>query len=149
MNTLASIGRRMVGLLHERKHVEDPRFRDGLLSWVMERDGWVTPVWTHLTHYSGQMDVVRFRNDMETRLPKSQWPHHLPRQFRFEMTAMFSECSSKLLTVVIDYCELARRQPISGFDRHPADFPAGADHGGYGWTQLAWDTVTKRFANNG
>jgi hypothetical protein len=145
MKTIAAVGRQMIGILHGRKHVEDPRFRDGLLSWLIVQDGWITPVWTHLTRYSGEGDVVRFRNDMVTKLPKSQWDHRKPDLFRFEMTAMIEECSDRLLIVVIDYCELARRQPKSGFDRHPAEFPDGSDHGGYGWTQLAWDTMTKRF----
>ncbi len=147
MKTIAAIGRQMIGMLHERKHAEDPRFRDGLLSWLIVQDGWITPVWTHLTHYSGERDVVRFRNDMVTKLPKSQWDHRQPDQHRFEMTAMIDECSDRLLSAVIDYCELARRQPKSGFDRHPAEFPAGADHGGYGWTQSAWDTMTKRLTD--
>lgn len=144
MKTLTDLGHEMTFLLRRRKHVEDPRCRGGLLSWLLVRDGWITPVWTHLTHYSGHTDVVRFRNDMDTRLPKSQWNHNLPRQFKFEMTAMIEECTLDLLEVVVDYCELARRQPESGFDRHPPEFPAGASHGGYGWTQTAWDTVGKR-----
>ena len=135
----------MIRQLDRRKHVEEPRFRGHLLSWLIVEDGWITPVWTHLTFYSGEQDVVRFRNDLVTNLPKSQWKYRQPEQFRFEMTAMIDECTDRLLCVVIDYCELARRQPRSGFDRHPADFPAGADHGGYGWTQAAWDTMTRRF----
>jgi len=116
----------MTFMLRRRAHVENPRFRGGLLSWLLVYDGWITPVWTRLTHYSVEKDVIRFRNDMVTNLPQSQWNHRLPDQYRFEMTAMVEECTTHLLTVVIDYCELARRQPKSGFDRHPPEFPAVA-----------------------
>jgi hypothetical protein len=148
MKTLTDLGHEMTFILRRRKHIEDPRYRGGLLSWLLVDDGWITPVWTHLTHYSEKNDVVRFRNDLHTQLPKSQWNHRLPGQFSFEMTAMVEECNTRLLTVVIDYCELARRQPKSGFDRHPPEFPTGASHGGYGWTQKAWDTVSERNKRN-
>jgi hypothetical protein len=150
MKTLSEIGRQMVDQLNwSKKGVTDARFSKSLLSWLMVQDGWVTPVWTHLTNYSGEKDVVRFRNDMVTNLPKSQWNHQLPDQYHFEMTAMISECTDELLNAVIDYCELARRQPKCGFDRHPPEFPCGPGNGSYGWTQLAWETMNERLRARG
>lgn len=127
-------------LLLKLDNVEDPRYRGGLLSWLLDEKVWLTPVWTHLTFYGSANDVVRFRNDIVTHFPKVQCPYREPDQFRFELTAHICELDAQLLNEVIDYCILARRQPKSGFDRHPPRFPMGADHGGYGWTQLAWKT---------
>ena len=136
--TLGDIGAHMTYLLRKRENVVDPRYRGGLLSWILDEKGWLTPVWTHLTFYGSSKDIVRFRNDLVTQFPKSQWPHAEPKQFRFELTAALQEFDPDILNEVIDYCILARRQPKSGFDRHPPRFPKGADHGGYGWTDLAW-----------
>lgn len=128
----------MVSILHRRKSVIDPRYRGGLLSWLVEDKGWLTPVWTNITYYSCGNEIVRFRNDLVAVLPKSQWPHRNPDQFRFELTALISELDNSILEEVLTYCELARRQPHANFDRHPPQFPMGADHGGYGWTAKAW-----------
>ena len=147
MKTLTDIGFGMVSILHKRKGVVEPRYRGGLLSWLKDDKGWLTPVWTHVTFYSSSNDIVRFRNDLLTKLPKSQWCHRNPDQFRFELTAMIPELDEHLLEEVIDYCELARRQPKAKFDRHPPRFPRGADHGGYGWTTKAWETQNDRNKN--
>ena len=87
---------------------------------------------------------MRFRNDIVTQLPKSQWPYDKPDQFRFELTALIHELDDHLLTEIIEYCELARRQPKARFDRHPPRFSMGADHGGYGWTKEAWRVQSSR-----
>ncbi|MFD2256782.1 hypothetical protein ACFSSA_08855 [Luteolibacter algae] len=142
--TLAEIGAHMTFLLRRRDDVEDPRYRGGQLSWLLGENGWMTPVWTHLTFYSSMKDIVRFTNKISTQLPKTQWPHREPNQFRFEMTALIEELEPDLLDEVIDYCNLARRQPKAGFDRHPPRFPKGSDHGGYGWTERAWELQNKR-----
>lgn len=147
MKTIAEVGRKMLDILHHRKFVRDPRYRSGTLSWLIEDEGWLTPVWTFIGFYSSTNDVVRFRNDVGIRLPKAQWPHKIPDQFHFELTGLIRELNDEMLTEVIDYCELARRQPKSKFDRHPPRFPMGADHGGYGWTEKAWELQSRR--NNG
>lgn len=142
--TLAEIGSHMTYLLRKRDNVVDPRYRGGLLSWLLEDKGWVTPVWTHLTFYDSERNIVRFRNDITTRFPKSQWPYREPDQFQFELTASLAEMKAELLNEVIDYCNLARRQPKSEFDRHPPCFPIGANSGCYGWTQQAWKIYNKK-----
>ena len=137
LRNMSEVGRVMVGILGRRDNVQDPRYRGGLLSWLIEKDGWVTPVWTHLTYYSSSHKIIRFRNDQVTKFPANQWQHREPDQFHFELTALISELDHAVLGEVIDYCELARRQPKSRFDRHPPCFPIGSDRGSYGWTVAA------------
>jgi hypothetical protein len=141
---LRQVAWRMKFLLLRRKGVADARLTGQTLSWVLDRDDWFTPVWTYLSHYSGDPKLVRFRNDLVTRLPKSQWPFEQPRLFRYELTAFTDELTDKILTEIIDYSELARIASHAQFDRHPPRFGWGGQHGNYGWTKRAWEYQTKK-----
>jgi hypothetical protein len=136
--SLSEIGHRMISLLHGRQKVIDPRFVRKTVSWILDRDGWLTPVWTTLTNYSDDPNLVRFRNDFQVTLPKSQRPYDVPDLFHYELTAHSFELSDTVLSEIIDYSELARTASKARFDRHPPRFDRGADHGHYGWTRLAW-----------
>jgi hypothetical protein len=138
--SLSDIGYRLTSLLSRRKGIIDPRFVRGTVSWLLHRDGWITPVWTTVTYYSGDPNLVRFRNDLVIKLPKGQWQHDLPGLFRYELTAHIAEIrGDSLLYEIIEYSELARTASRGNFDRHPPRFCYGADHGGYGWTKAAWN----------
>ena len=136
---LTDVGNRILSLLYRREGAIDPRFRCNSITWILDRDGWLTPTWISLKNYSGDSNLVRFRNDMNVVFPKNQWIHKLPYLFKYELTAHISEITDELLVEIIDYATQARSMPNSTFDRHPPRFFCGGDGGDYGWTQTAWN----------
>jgi hypothetical protein len=104
----ADAAHQMVSLIARRKGVVDPRYVRETVSWILSRDGWLSPVWSTLRNYSGDKNLIRFRNDLSITLPKAQWPFETPHVFRYELTAHVSELSDGVLLEIIAYSELAR-----------------------------------------
>jgi len=137
--TTSVLGQKMVSLLHRLKGKNDPRCFKSTVSWILEKEGWLTPVWVSIRHYSRSEELFRFRSDLAISLPRTQWPFDTPDIYKYELTAHVDELSKEVLEEIISYAELSRTAPNAAFDRHPPRFGFGGDAGNYGWTEKAWN----------
>lgn len=127
----------VITLLKKRKDVANAGCRGGVASWLLLRQGWVTLVWMEIVPDPLIPGVIRFKNNVPSRVSKQKWPHSVPDYLHLDLAAVMEEVNAGLLQNVIDHCERARKESNSIGNPYNEPFTEKSPTGGGGWSLKA------------
>lgn len=112
----------------------EPQVRRATVFWLLNRDGWLTPVWVDVREWSGGPETVRFTNQCTPNFPRAFWVHDNPDCFGFEATCHFSEVCDEIFGEIRALAELARTEKPIDLANAKTAFDFGPQHSQNGWT---------------